>query len=67
MTSMINANSNNRILFPQARDVLGVTSTVVGAVLQRAHVDMVRHFIIHQSINQRPFAKQSAFENPNHR
>ena len=57
MTSMINANSNNRILFPQARDVLAVTSTVVGAVLQRAHVDMVRHFII----KQRPFAKRKPF------
>ena len=49
MISMIKADSNNRILFPQARDVLGVTSMVVGAALQRAHVDMVRHFIINQS------------------
>ena len=47
---MIKADSNNRILFPQARDVLGVTSMVVGAALQRAPVDMVRHFIINQSI-----------------
>ena len=48
MISMIKADSNNRILFPQARDVLGVTSMVVGVVLQRAPVDMVRHFTINQ-------------------
>ena len=35
----------NRILFPQARDVLGVTSMVAGAALQRAPADTVRHLL----------------------
>ena len=33
----------NRILFPQARDVLGVTLMVAGAALQRPPADTVRH------------------------
>ena len=35
----------NRILFPQARDVLAVTSMVADAALQRAPADTVRQFL----------------------